>query len=280
MPNETDFSAILTELSKPFHPAHITWKPGALNRDKNKALALAYADLRAYQDRLDEVLGLRWAVSYTPWGDRIVCHVTIDGVTRSSTGEPDSQSEKSEIAGTAAEAQAFKRACAMFSLGRYLYNLPSVWAEYDNEKKGWTDAAKAHLNNIVVQHFRRHLDADAEETAKRGKGAEKGKPEGNVKSAPSLAKAPQTVSGGDVDFGMGNGEAEAANPQAEESGRLQQDIDELGLSLYGEQWPQVRSHNCERITGGVSAALFQLDNEQLKRMLGGLKKLKRQRSAA
>lgn len=276
----TDFSAILAELSKPFHPSHITWKPGALNRDKNKALALAYADLRAYQDRLDEVLGLGWAVSYTPWGDRIVCHLTIAGVTRSSTGEPDSQSEKSEIAGTATEAQAFKRACSAFGLGRYLYNLPSVWAEYDSEKKGWTEAAKAHLNNIVVQHFRRHLDADAEEPGKRGKGAEKGKPERNAKTDPSLAKAPTTTTADDVDFGMGNREAEAAAQQAEESGRLQTEIDELGAALYGEQWPQVRSHNCERITGGQSAALFQLDNEQLKRMLGGLKKLKRQRTAA
>lgn len=284
MPNETDFSAILTELSKPFHPSHITWKPGAMNRDKNKALALAYADLRAYQDRLDEVLGLRWSVSYTPWGDRIVCHVTIDGVTRSSTGEPDSQSEKSEIAGTAAEAQAFKRACAMFGLGRYLYNLPSVWAEYDNEKKGWTDAAKAHLNSIVIQHYRRHLDADAElgELAKRGKGkgSDKGKPEATATPDPSLAKAPHTAGGGDVDFGMGGREAEATTQQAEESGRLQAEIDDLGASLYGDQWPQVRSHNCERITGGQSAALFQLDNEQLKRMLAGLKKLKRQRTAA
>lgn len=280
----TDLSTILAELSKPFHPSHITWKPGALNRDKNKALALAYADLRAYQDRLDEVLGLGWAVNYTPWGDRIVCHLTIAGVTRSSTGEPDSQSEKSEIAGTAAEAQAFKRACAMFSLGRYLYNLPSVWAEYDNEKKGWTDAAKAHLNSIIVQHFRRHLDADAElgELARRGKGkgADKGKPEANATPDPSPAKAPTPATAGDVDFGMGGREAEAITPQAEESGHLQGEIDTLGASLYGDQWPQVRSHNCERITGGVSAALFQLDNEQLKRMLGGLKKLKRQRSAA
>lgn len=284
MTNNADFQNILTELSKPFHPSHITWKPGAMNRDKNKALALAYADLRAYQDRLDEVLGLRWAVSYTPWGDRIVCHVTIDGVTRSSTGEPDSQSEKSEIAGTAAEAQAFKRACAMFSLGRYLYNLPTVWAEYDNEKKAWTDAAKAHLNSIVVQHYRRHLDADAEggEIAKRGKGKEgdKGKPDATATPDPSLAKAPTTTSEGEVDFGMGNREAEAAAQKSEESGHLQAEIDDLGASLYGDQWPQVRSHNCERITGGQSAALFQLDNEQLKRMLGGLKKLKRQRAAA
>lgn len=37
---------VLAELSKPFHPAHIIWRPGALTGKKDKALALAYADLR------------------------------------------------------------------------------------------------------------------------------------------------------------------------------------------------------------------------------------------
>jgi hypothetical protein len=154
---------LLYALSQPFNPVHITWKPGAFNRDKSKALALAYADLRAYMQRLDEVCGLDWSVSYTPWGDRIICNLTILDVTRSSTGEPDSQSEKSEIAGTAAEAQAFKRACAMFGLGRYLYNLPSIWAEYDQEKKQFSEQGKARLNGIVIQHYRRHVQ-ESEDT--------------------------------------------------------------------------------------------------------------------
>jgi hypothetical protein len=129
--SDEKINQILDELSKPFHPSRITWRPGALTGKKDKALALAYADLRAYQNRLDETCGMDWSVSYTPWGDRIICHLTINGITRSSTGEADSDSERSEIAGTSAEAQAFKRACAMFGLGRYLYSLPSLWVEYD-----------------------------------------------------------------------------------------------------------------------------------------------------
>ena len=101
-------SDLLTQLRLPFHPSQVEWKPGATNKDKTRCIAMAYADLRAYQNRLDEVCGLDWAVTYTPWGDRIVCHLTIQGVTRSSVGEADAQSEKSEIAGTAAEAQAFQ----------------------------------------------------------------------------------------------------------------------------------------------------------------------------
>lgn len=161
----------LDELSKPFHPSRITWRPGALTGKKDKALALAYADLRAYQNRLDEVCGMDWSVSYTPWGDRIICHLTINGITRSSTGEADSDAERSEIAGTSAEAQAFKRACAMFGLGRYLYTLPSLWVEYDAPNQRFTEKTKARLHSIIAQHYQRFLngqpatalDAPAEE---------------------------------------------------------------------------------------------------------------------
>lgn len=148
----------LDELSQPFHPSRITWRPGALTGKKDKALALAYADLRAYQNRLDEVCGMDWSVSYTPWGDRIICHLTINGITRSSTGEPDSDSERSEIAGTTAEAQAFKRACAMFGLGRYLYHLPTLWVDYDAPNQRFTDKAKVRLQGVIAQHYQRFLD--------------------------------------------------------------------------------------------------------------------------
>lgn len=79
--------------------------------------------------------------------------------------QADSEAERSEIAGTAAEAQAFKRACAMFGLGRYLYNLPSLWVEYDAEHKRFTDKAKARLNGAIAQHYQRFLDGRPEELA-------------------------------------------------------------------------------------------------------------------
>lgn len=161
--NSETMNEILRDLSKPFHPARITWRPGALTENKEKALALAYADLRAYQDRLDDLCGLDWSVSYTPWGERIICHLTISGITRSSTGEADSEAERSEIAGTATEAQAFKRACAMFGLGRYLYNLPTLWVDYDAEHGRFTDKAKARLNGVIAQHYQRFLDGQQEE---------------------------------------------------------------------------------------------------------------------
>ncbi|MBL0158826.1 MAG: hypothetical protein IPP47_17210 [Bryobacterales bacterium] len=38
-------------------------------------------------------------------------------------------------AGTAAEAQAFKRACSCFGLGRYLYDLEGQWVDLDEKKR-------------------------------------------------------------------------------------------------------------------------------------------------
>lgn len=225
---------ILAELKAPFHPSHVTWKPGSVSKDQNKALALAYADLRAYQNRLDEICGMAWSVTYTPWGDRIVCHLTIHGVTRSSSGEPDSQSERSEVAGTSAEAQAFKRACAMFGLGRYLYNLPSVWVEYDPTTKQFTDKAKAKLEGIIVQHYRRTMT--------------------------------QNESGSQAD--QAETEQASATPEL-----LRIQFDELGKALYGEQWTQVSRHNVERITGGTAIDSTALTTEQIQKLVDGMKKL-------
>lgn len=239
--NSNLLNAAMIELRKPFHPTHVTWKPGALAKGGGKALALAYADLRAYQNRLDEVCGANWAVSYTPWGERIVCNLTIYGVTRSSTGEPDTQSERSEIAGTATEAQAFKRACAMFGLGRYLYNLPSVWAEYDADRKQFTEPAKAKLLSILVQRHRRS----------------------------------QEPKNGADDFEMdepteGNGVSDA----------LRHEFENMGRELYGTQWDQVRRRNVQRVSAGQARETGELTGEQIQKLIDGMKKLREQRAVA
>jgi len=235
---------ILEQLRKPFHPSHVTWKPGSVNKDQTKALALAYGDLRAYQNRLDDACGIDWSVTYTPWGDRIVCHLTIQGITRSSTGEPDSQAEGSEIAGTSAEAQAFKRACAMFGLGRYLYQLPTVWVEYDPEKKQFTDRAKARLEGIVVQHYRRTMEPKDE-----------------------IAELFQ------------NGDGAQAQTQAMATEAQLTEFNELGAQLYAEQWAQVSQHNVERITGGDATAATALTDDQIQKLIDGMKRLQSKRLA-
>jgi hypothetical protein len=245
---------LLHELQKPFHPSDVYWKPGSLNKDQTKALAMAYATLRAYQNRLDEICGVDWAVSYLPWGERIICNLTIGGVTRSSTGEADSREEKSEIAGTAAEAQAFKRACSAFGLGRYLYFLPTAWVEYDAQTRQFTEQAKARLAGIVMQHYRRTMDpqAEVEEPAltESAAAAEQVEREEEHTDAPDPALA-----------------------------KLRTQLHQLGRELYGENWNQVRHHNVERITQGQSSSANDLTAEQLQKLIAGMKQLKRKGSA-
>ena len=114
----TSFTPDLVEaLRAPFPWDALEVRPGSVRRDGTGALALAYADPRVYEERLDAVARPEhWSVEFAPWGNtRLICRLTIFGVVKCSTGEADPTDKN---AGTVAEAQAFKRACAKFGLGR------------------------------------------------------------------------------------------------------------------------------------------------------------------
>lgn len=148
--SDEEFTALMAELRKPFDVAELDFRPMIVAKDKKRAQAAVYADPRTYMARLDEVYPA-WECTYSTWGDRIICHLTIAGVTRSSTGEMDKQSENQEIGGTAAEAQAFKRACTQFGVGRYLYEVKGMWADYDDGKRAFTDSGLAELRRRMVE---------------------------------------------------------------------------------------------------------------------------------
>jgi hypothetical protein len=140
--SQFDFSQILEALQEPFPSSEVEFKPGALNSDKTKALALAYVDSRPYIQRLNLVCP-EWQDDYqiTMLTDRVVvlCRLTVNGVTRTGdgecllTGEGSERTEPNAV--TTASAQAFKRACVKFGLGAYLYALPQVWCDYDHAKR-------------------------------------------------------------------------------------------------------------------------------------------------
>jgi len=139
---------MMDALALPFSAEAIQWKPGATNRDKSRGLALAYVDLRHYIDRLNEVAGPDWSDDYEvqEGGKVVVCRLMVCGVTRSDVGEAPPNDENTA---TTALAQAFKRACVKFGLGAYLYRLPRMWVEYDQQRKRFTDAALARLQQSV-----------------------------------------------------------------------------------------------------------------------------------
>lgn len=93
------------ELAKPL-------KDRPSRRRKSKG-PLSYRS-RVFEDRLNEVCPGAWSVAFKPWGeDRIICELTVHGVTRSGLAEIGEG--LSPVA--TAEALAFKRACGKFGLG-------------------------------------------------------------------------------------------------------------------------------------------------------------------
>ncbi len=134
---------LLDQLADPFDPSEIKWRVTHTTRDGSRGAVIAFADPRAYSDRLNHV--------FTPSGwtrtyevntvssvtrmkkDKLIqtgkvlvtCMVTITGVgTHADSGEEWADEEN---AMTSAQAQAFKRACICFGLGRYLYNFAEMW---------------------------------------------------------------------------------------------------------------------------------------------------------
>src|ERR1039457_382371 len=63
----------------------------------------------------------------------VTCTVTILGIgSHSGTGEEWADDDKGM---TAADAQAFKRACSCFGLGRYFYDIQAVWVDLDQNRQ-------------------------------------------------------------------------------------------------------------------------------------------------
>lgn len=126
---------LLNQLKQPFDPNVIHWRAGATNRDKTKAIALAYVDARDVMKRLDEVMGLDWQCRYdhvTPNG--VVCSIGLkindEWLWRANgAGETQVEGEKGALS------DAFKRAAVLWGIGRYLYYLPNEWVAYDSTKK-------------------------------------------------------------------------------------------------------------------------------------------------
>jgi hypothetical protein len=155
-----DLQKIRERINEPFDPRKIKWRVTATSMHQTKhgsrkrGLLVAYANQRAYTDRLNEVFGeWGWTRSYDVQvaqnferrirGNHhetaiaakvvVVSLVTIHGLG-SHTGVGEEWADDQNAA-TRAEAQAFKRACACFGLGRYLYDLDIVRVNLDQNNR-------------------------------------------------------------------------------------------------------------------------------------------------
>jgi len=137
-PRDPAVRSITEALSAPFDPREIKFKPQMVKN--NRALAIAYIDVRLIEDRLDEVLGAEnWQDEYESLADgSVACRLRLklggEWVTKMDVGSPSEQPDLGDRL-KAAFSDALKRAAVKFGIGRYLYRLPAQWVEYDPAKK-------------------------------------------------------------------------------------------------------------------------------------------------
>ena len=75
MKTNPNLDALFTQLAEPFDPSEIKWRVTHTNRDGNRGAVIAYADPRAYTDRLNQL--------FTPTGwTRSYQVSTVSSVTR------------------------------------------------------------------------------------------------------------------------------------------------------------------------------------------------------
>lgn len=173
-------------LAEAFDPAQIKWRVTATSTQQTRqgpqkrGQLVAYADQRAYTDRLNQVFGeWGWTRNYEVQvaqnferrapGDKtqtaiaakvvVVSTVTIHGLG-SHTGVGEEWADDQNAA-TRAEAQAFKRACACFGLGRYLYNLDRTWVDLDQYNR------PVHTPNLPDWALPGHAHRQAERGSQR-----------------------------------------------------------------------------------------------------------------
>ena len=144
-------AALFAQLAEPFDPSEIKWRVTHTTQDGSRGAVIAFANPRAYTDRLNQIFTpTGWTRSYTLAKvegvsrfkrDKIIvtgkvlvtCSLTIHGLGSHTGGGEEWADEENAM--TSAEAQAFKRACTCFELGRYLYNFAEMWVPLDDRRQ-------------------------------------------------------------------------------------------------------------------------------------------------
>jgi hypothetical protein len=159
---------ILNKLAEPFDLDEIYFLPSGTGSTSTMQIAAAYADKRAYAERMDSVLGPdSWQVTIScsigpykklenDWDNKtpdgkpgkkmtegskvlVVAEVSVkigeEWVVKSSSGAADMSDDNSI---TTAEAQAVKRAISMWGPGKYFYQLGRMEAPYNKTSKKFT----------------------------------------------------------------------------------------------------------------------------------------------
>lgn len=128
-------SYMINDLVKPWSKSEIKWRVGSVNKDKTKALPLAYIDARTVMERLDSAVGTsNWQDRYEFHGERTICYLSIkienEWITKAD-GAGDSPVEGAK----GGLSDAFKRAAIKWGMGRELYEMKCKWMPINEYKQ-------------------------------------------------------------------------------------------------------------------------------------------------
>jgi hypothetical protein len=232
-----DTKDVLAELEVPFSSEQVHWRVTNTTNDKKRGQVIPYADPRAYTDRLNALFSPQgWTREYKvetmtnitrmKKGESILsgkvlvtCTVTILGFgSHSGTGEEWADDDNGM---TSADAQAFKRACSCFGIGRYFYDIPPIWVDLDqNRQPGKTPVLSAWA---LPENWRKGMRP----AGKNGSGRANASNQGTGSNRGSSGNHGQTAKGQSRSTnGGGNGRA-----QTEKSTDLGDDLDARILGL-------------------------------------------------
>jgi hypothetical protein len=132
-----DWGRIGAALTAPFDPAIVEWRVQGRPKAGKRRQVVAYVSARVVAQRLDDAVGCgNWAFTYTP--------LVVDGGTlRIAQGRLSVFGVPKEDIGEAGAIEpslgcvshTLKRCGTLWGIGRYLYELPAVWATLDAEGK-------------------------------------------------------------------------------------------------------------------------------------------------
>ncbi len=150
---------IAKRLKEPFNYGEIQWRLLNITQDKARGLAVAFLDARAVQRRLDDTVGIyNWRNEYNNWQDNsqvcglsIYCEERKEWITKCDGGEnTDIESIKGGLS------DAFKRSAVLWGIGRYLYEIGSIWVEI--EPKGKSFAIKHDQQAKLEIEYKKAVD--------------------------------------------------------------------------------------------------------------------------
>jgi hypothetical protein len=141
---QSETRSMTDRLADPFPTTVVQWLPKSKQpNSQGRVAAVPYVDVHAVKDRLDHVLGeAGWYTRLRPIADgvlrcRLVCSIDGNWIAKESIGS----ATKDDLGQSfkAAEADAIKRAAALFGVARYLAFLPRAWLLFDTERKVITE---------------------------------------------------------------------------------------------------------------------------------------------